>query len=283
MSDAWPMPLSGFPFLGYCKIVVDVGQILCGAKVFDSPSGPWCIDGHGGSPFPTTLRHNATMSEEPKKIRRRAITKAEDVVAAISAEAGKVFEQIADTSQKLNAELTKSDEEKRKIPIPPPYTPPTLKRGFDVIIVNMFESEFEPEVEFRELQSKLSLGVDRSDRQHVLESIDEAETMCRRAHKLYIVASDESARYTIQCDLVLSPIWESARAMLQADKEAGKLAKQITDADVRARAAIYYPDEFSHQELKKARVVAMVKDFAHLVDMWQSRCASLRAMLDKSR
>jgi hypothetical protein len=141
----------------------------------------------------------------------------------------------------------------------------------------------EPLKEYDTLEAALKLGDRRNDRAAVLKALDEAETYARRANKLWQGAILERKRWGRDNEVVLSGMRSVATRSLQHEKEQGLRNKAITDADVEARMAARFPDEWREQESKADRMKAMVDSMENLADMWVSRCRTLQAIYGKQR
>lgn len=137
--------------------------------------------------------------------------------------------------------------------------------------------------EYDRLEKALRVGESRTDRAILVRALDEAESNAWRAHALYLSAIAERTRWEADAEMVSGPARSNAVAELSAEKRHGVRKKDITDADVRAKLASMHPDEFKWQEKESAKIRGMEKQLGKLADLWSSRCATLRIMVDKAR
>lgn len=150
--------------------------------------------------------------------------------------------------------------------------------GFGRIIERVFDLP-DPEAEYQALEAALGAGSREQD--SVAQALDGAEDYARRAHRLYVNAKVDLERFQADCDTVEGAMREQAVAALTVEKERGVRTKQITDADVRHRAAVMYPDEWRDALNRKAKGEGAVKHLERLADLWQGRCRSLAALLGR--
>lgn len=136
---------------------------------------------------------------------------------------------------------------------------------------------------YKQLEEQLVIGDKRGDYGTVAKRLDEAETNARLAHKLWQSAIVERKRWEYDRQVVFSAMRTEANRSLQEEKDKGQRNKAITDADVEARIATLYPDDYRTQELKRERVKAMVASMENLCELWMSRCRTLNTMLGKQR
>lgn len=156
-----------------------------------------------------------------------------------------------------------------------------LRGDLDRVVSTIFVDDIHET--WKALEAALHIGEKSSDHGTLIKALDRAETNARKAHRLYVTAKVSADEWEKANDVVFSALWAESNRALQAEKEQGIRSKQITDADVRAKCAMLYPDEWKSQEIKRARVKATVDSLAHLSDTWLSRCKTLQTMLGKSR
>lgn len=137
--------------------------------------------------------------------------------------------------------------------------------------------------EYAELEAALRIGEKRTDYGTVLRALDEAEDNARRAHRLYLAARAEQARWEIDTAKVAGEMRAAAVSSLEEEKAQRDRRKQITEGDVEGRMATLYPDEFGHQKMKRTKVEGTVKAMERLAELWKGRCFSLRTMLETLR
>jgi len=82
---------------------------------------------------------------------------------------------------------------------------------------------------------------------------------------------------------VWAAMWSEATKSLQSEKESGQRAKQITDADVKARVATLYPDQYRDQEDRRRAIEFTVKSLERLADIWFKKISNLETHVAKLR
>ncbi len=153
--------------------------------------------------------------------------------------------------------------------------------ALDRIVESVFDCDIDSE--FKRLKEELKLGNNRSERGFLQIAIDNAEDNARSAHAMYVTAKLIKEAYEAKADKVIGAMWKSASDVLEQEKKNGLRSKQITDADVRYKAAEMYPDEWSEQTLTLRRYDQTVKHLEQLVQLWNSRCNSVRKLSDLVR
>lgn len=176
---------------------------------------------------------------------------------------------------------------------------PALPPGFNGIITSMHIHDVEDT--YRRLRDALKLGDSaRNDKGKLREALDTAEDHAREAHLLYCNAVIEAERYTVDAEPVYGAMWNSATEWLEcyehledeeeettegvkAKRKKAKPRKNITNEDVKAKAAAMYPDQWRrhHSGLKKVKV--MVEHMKELADIWSQRCKTLNTLLSTAR
>lgn len=136
---------------------------------------------------------------------------------------------------------------------------------------------------YEKLEAALKVGDQRTDHGSVNKSLDEAESNCRLAHRLWTSAKLEYERWCLDNGVVFGQMRLEATAVLQREKDQKLRNKMITDADVDAMCSSLYPEQWRAQEIKRRKVELMVKSMENLNECWMSRCRSLQAMLSKQR
>lgn len=136
---------------------------------------------------------------------------------------------------------------------------------------------------WRKVKKSLRIGENRSDHGTLQQALDNAEHLAHEAHRLFVTAKVERDRWEAENDVVFAAMYSQASHELQQDKASGARSKQITDADVRAKCAAMFPDQWKYQETKRAKVKATVDSLANLSEVAMSRCRTLQAMLGKLR
>jgi hypothetical protein len=137
--------------------------------------------------------------------------------------------------------------------------------------------------EYRKLEADLRVGEKRNDHGSVNQALDNAESNARMAHKLWMTAKVELEKWELDNAVIFASMRDEVTSTLQAEKEQGKRAKQITDADVENAMALHYGDEWKHHQLRRRKFKLMADSMGNLNELWISRCRSLQAMLAKQR
>ncbi len=140
-----------------------------------------------------------------------------------------------------------------------------------VFVVNLHAS-------WTKLKEQLTVGEKRSEHGTLNKALDGAEENSHLAHRVYITAKIERERWERENDVTWGAMWSEATKSLQKEKEEGTRAKQVTDADIKARVATLYPDEYVEIEVRRAKIKATVDSLEDLADTWKSRCRSLGVM-----
>lgn len=178
---------------------------------------------------------------------------------------------------------------------PEGFQEPKLHRGFACIIESMHV--LDPEAEYKRLRDALKLGdAARNDKGKLREALDNAEDNARAAHLLYCAAVIEADRYDIDATPVFGKMWGDAVEQLEkhehledeeeetsGKRKRAKARKNITNEDVRAKAAAMYPDQWRRHHIGVKKVKLMVEHVKELADQWQSRCKSLNTLLGTAR
>lgn len=93
----------------------------------------------------------------------------------------------------------------------------------------------------------------------------------------------EADQWKHDAEPVIASMREMATAELEREKEQGKRKKMITDADVTAKCAILYPDEWEAQRKKLKDAEHLIKTMTNLVDLTSSKCRNNAVILGKMR
>lgn len=157
--------------------------------------------------------------------------------------------------------------------------PPELEGLMKRVLIPVEEIEKAGE----ELEEGLRAFDGRTEYGMVLKRTDEAVEKFRKAHHLLTTTQIMTRQWEVDTERTRAILWEAATAQLQDEKDAGKRNKTITDADVRARVASNYPDEYIVHEMNEAKLKRLAESFVNLVEAWKKRCDTLNQMLAKSR
>lgn len=129
----------------------------------------------------------------------------------------------------------------------------------------------------------LKLGEERTDYGTVYKALDQAEDNAREANALYHAAKIEKMRWGNEQSAIKAGFWSEATAKLQKEKDDGKRAKQITDADVKQMVAFLYPDKWPQFLEDEAKMEGLVDHLEHVSGLWSKRCNTLQTMLTTLR
>lgn len=139
---------------------------------------------------------------------------------------------------------------------------------------------------FETLTEELSFGENAHRREYaeIFDALDLATRRTDEASRLYASAKVTLAKYLGQVAEYEGDMREQAREGLEREKEAKKKGtKTITEADVIARMAKMFGDEYTRVETTKAQANEAVKHMERLLDRWVDRTRSLNTMLHTSR
>lgn len=136
--------------------------------------------------------------------------------------------------------------------------------------------------DYDDLEKNLVVGEERGDFRTLQQHLDKAEDRARRAHRLYLGAKLERARWELDAQVTNAAMRKAAVDDLETDKAAGR-KKQITESDVTAKMAQLFPDEFRSQEIKRAKLKGVEEHLERLAELWKGRCHSLGTMLNNLR
>lgn len=140
----------------------------------------------------------------------------------------------------------------------------------------------DPEGEWRYLEGRLAL-TDALTPGNLQTALNIAEDCARRAHRLYVVARADFERFEVECEAVTEGMRSEANRELQAEKDRKERAKAITDADVRGRAAILFPDEWALVAERKVKAQGMIDHLKRFADLWTQRCFTLGTMANAGK
>ena len=202
---------------------------------------------------------------------------------------------------KVSSRLDTDEVKKKKIaelstelqhqlhPPPSPFHFPTanpsrkvrLRPDLDQIVevtyvVNLYKT-------WEKLHAALKIGEKRSDHGTLQKALDEAETNAHNAHRVYVTAFNEHARWEREMDVIFGAMWSEANRSLQKEKDDGLRSKQITDQDVKMRVSTLFPEEYQIQETRRASIKQTVEVLKDLSEQWKSRCKTLQTMMGKLR
>lgn len=229
-----------------------------------STGGATCTNGHGGA--------EGISEAEVKKAKKASKKKSVEVI-----------------SNELDTESKKADEE---------YRHKRSRERFDFEVANAAkESPIREDVKrvvdsifiddiakvYRQLEDALELGDDHSDRGTLAKRLGNAASNMRKAHRILSTAKVEKEAWETRNGLIFGAMWLEATRALQEEKDSKQRNKQITDADVKHKAAAIFGDEWHVQETERRRVKETVDSLVNLVDSWTAHHRALEVLLGKSR
>ncbi len=156
--------------------------------------------------------------------------------------------------------------------------PPDLKRGFQTIVDDLFDSGFDVAEEWKNIRERLVIK-DALTPGALKRDANEREELAERAYQLYIVGKVEIAAYMRESESTYGAMRQSAKAMLEKMKAAKEITKSITEADVVAEAARLYPDEWANICTLRDRAEAMLDSLRNLATLAKSRCFTVSNMV----
>lgn len=140
----------------------------------------------------------------------------------------------------------------------------------------------DPDAEHAELEEALRL-TDALTPGNLQAALNAAEDNARRAHRLYVVARAEFERFELEMSPVLEAMREAANRDLQNEKDRKERSKAITDADIKGRASVLFPDEWRAAQSRRLKAEAMMDHLKLFAEMWKQRCFSLSSMLNAGK
>ena len=154
---------------------------------------------------------------------------------------------------------------------------PQMGAGYERITERVFDLP-DPDGLFNELMDEIEIKEALTP-----EVLKAAANRCEKraidAHQLYVCAKVEHDRYEAQMARVTGAMREAATAELQQEKDGGKRAKTITNADVEARAAHMFPDEWTDAITRESRAKRMIDQLERISTSWQFRSKTIAAIL----
>jgi len=116
--------------------------------------------------------------------------------------------------------------------------------------------------------------------QAIRAALNVADNNALQAHRAYVAAKYEFEMRDLALDRIEAQMREDAISELSSDKAMGNHAKAITEADVKAKMATMYPDEYSSLVTARKRADATLKHLERFADRFQSRVYALKSLND---
>src|ERR1019366_185937 len=158
---------------------------------------------------------------------------------------------------------------------------PTITPDFARIVESVYASD--AFADYDDLEKNLEVGEQRGDYLTLREHLDKAEMRARRAHKLLLGAKLERSNWERDAEVTAAGMRRKAAEELEDEKADGTRKKMITDADVTARVAELFPDEWRAQEQMRHKIKGTESTIEHLVGQWNSQPFSLKTLLETLR
>jgi len=140
----------------------------------------------------------------------------------------------------------------------------------------------DPEAEFSELEGELKL-TNALTPGNLQEALNVAEDNARRAHRLYIVARCEYEKFELEALPIIEAMRDAASKDLQGEKDRKERTKAITEADIKGRASVLFPDEWVIAMERKIKAEGMMDTLKSFAELWRQRCFSLSSMLNSGK
>lgn len=221
----------------------------------------------------TRKRVNVDPVPTPEESVPDAVAKADEGSSSVDDEIVRISEQLNERLRpKVTFEFPKLQQTRGLKP---------LRGDLDQIVETVWvEDMYET---WKRIKASLRVGERRSEHGFLQRALDNARKLSYDAHRLFITSKMELERWELDNEVVFSAMWNDAMKSLQMEKDTGLRSKQITDADVRARVATLYPDEWSAQEKKRKRIKLTVDNISQLSKEANEHCSDLQVMLSKLR
>lgn len=154
--------------------------------------------------------------------------------------------------------------------------------AFDRVVERFFLVDVERE--YDELEDRLTLGrASEAEPAILANELDLAGDRARRAHLLYVNARVALEGFEIDAAVVESDMRAQAIAFLQAEKDAGRRNKAITDADVESEIAKKFPDQYRASRIGREKAKRSVEHLKAFAELWSARQQALDAIVRTSR
>lgn len=140
----------------------------------------------------------------------------------------------------------------------------------------------DPETEHAELEAELRL-TDALTPGNLSEALNNAEDNARRAHRLYVTALAAYEAFELEMTPVVEAMRETANKDLQGEKDRKERSKAITDADIKGRASVMFPDEWARVQRRRIEAEAMMSSLKMFAELWKQRCYSLSALVNAGK
>lgn len=143
----------------------------------------------------------------------------------------------------------------------------------------------DPIKEFDRLTQGLSFDKPASQVEfgHLVDALDRATDNLYRASALLAHCKVAHDAFQVDVQVLESSLYDEAYRALQAEKDAGKRSKAISEADVRAAMSQRHPDSVRENEARLSKAKRLVEHVERLHDCWKVRARALDTMVATSR
>jgi hypothetical protein len=202
-------------------------------------------------------------------------------VAAVGAERAKARSEAAESPSEPKTEPRAGSIDERRRTVASEFNfkdLPLLDAPWLKIQERVFNLEEPPEVIFARLEAdlKLTQALTPGNLEAALEG---AEDNARQAHRLYVVAVVAFEAYEAEIGPIVEAMRDAANNDLQKEKLAGTRNKAITDADIKGRAGVLFPDEWARVCERVNQVKGVRDHMKWFADLWKQRCYTLSALV----
>lgn len=154
---------------------------------------------------------------------------------------------------------------------------PEIQPGYRRIVVRVFDLP-DPDAEYEALEVAL-----RESQPSPVAALEIAEDNARRAHRLYVCARAAAEQFNIDASMIEAAMRTEALAAIAHDKASGHHNKTITEADITARIAVMFHDEYRDLQDRRIKSRKMVEHLEAFAQLWRSRCYSLSIIVGSRR
>lgn len=165
----------------------------------------------------------------------------------------------------------------KKGELPPPAFSGSMSRVIETVVAKAQKLLDDPAT-FERLERALKVEGAGTPEQ-VRQALNLIHETAADAHLVMLAAKSEFERWEHASRVYEGPMRDAAVKSLQADKASGKMSKVIGEADIRARIAKLFPDEYRAQEDNRLRAEMVVKQFERVAELLAKRDFALGNML----
>jgi hypothetical protein len=186
---------------------------------------------------------------------------------------------VAQASEALKEEIAKTEHPKSGRPEreeKPPERPASESDDYNRLIESVLR-EVDLGAEYDELERNLEVGAERTQYGVIYEALDKAEGRARRAFSLAANAKIEHERVRLDQKEVDAELHRRAMEKLREDGDKTRIA------DVEAKIAELFPDEWRSGKMRVKRSEVSVEMCQKLGELWTQKVRSLQVMLSNVR